>query len=107
MNEFKNSMSISLERQKREGETSALIYLPYKRKLTDEEKEQYLSLKEEDLPTNNIVRMLYFMAKKYMQTGEVDEETFRRYMFQPTQEVKLDEVKDEWTKDPRKGGERQ
>lgn len=104
-NDFKSQLSKAFtEEEKRKNEVLELITLPYKRELTKEEEKRYLSLDEKELPNDNILYTLYCMAKKFIETGEVDNETYSKCMKAKSKKISLEQVSGEWEKAPNENG---
>lgn len=99
LNDFKSRLSeLFTEEEKRKNEVLELIMLPYKRELTKEEEERYLSLELKEVPNNNIIYTLYRMAKRYIETGEGDKETYAKCMKAKSRKQEFSEVGEEWEK---------
>ncbi len=69
--------------------------------LTEEEKQEYLSIDSEKIHSNTMYA-LWYMAKEYMQRGKVDEFTFERATKMKKSPINLkDQITEEMKKDPR------
>ena len=83
------------EEEKKRNEVVSLIMSFYNRTLTKEGEEKLLAIDEKDIP-DYMFSILYRMAKEYIETGKMTEQTIKA----TEKEVYFSQVGD-WSKDPK------
>jgi hypothetical protein len=108
-NAYKEQLSKSFkEKQKKTDETTRKIMSFYEKngKITEEEKEEFLAI-DESMILNNIVHMLYYVAKNYIETDNiVDFENYKE-QFIKSKKMSLPQIPKEWEKTPERGKTKQ
>ena len=86
-NEFKEKLKQNMSNQTKgltdeqieKSILSEFILLPYEREMTEEEKEEYISLDEKEIP-GNMLLIIWNATKYYFETGEKNDKSFFDYM---------------------------
>lgn len=103
MNEFKekNKVIQLTEEERKRNESIDLIISFYNGDLSPEEEKKILEIDKEILPSP-MYYTLFCLAKEYIETGKVSEETYIKCMQTKKQKVILEEVPEKWQKAPEK-----
>lgn len=104
-NPFKKQLAKSFvegERKKEETTRKILSFFEKRGELTEEEKKEFLEIDEETI-LNDIYRMLYYVAKRNIETGEIiDFETYKEN-YMKEQKILLEQIPEKWQKAPEEG----
>ena len=70
--------------------------------MTEDEKKEFLEIDEKTI-LNEIYRMLYYVAKRNIETGEIiDFETYKEN-YMKEKKITLEQIPEKWAKAPEKG----
>ena len=99
--EFRLKFSVSqvTKEENRKSELIEFIMLPYKRKLTRDEQERYLTLDRNQIP-KGMVSIIYDFTREYLEMGKVESEIFSKYIHTEPKVIRLKEIPEKWTKNP-------